>query len=545
MKQARRLLGIFLAAAVLFTLASCGKDSGENKELSYPLDEMPQYLDPAVATGSAAALILNNCFEGLLRQAPGEEMRLAPGVAERWSVSADGLRYTFYLRPDSRWRLPGGAEALLSKEVFAAFDARVKAADFVFGLRRVLEPGTHAPNAAQLFPIKNARKVFEGKLEPSALGVAATDDFTLEIQLEQPNANFLSLLTQPVFMPCHEAFFAATKGRYGLAADMLLCNGPFYLSRWDGALLRLRRNEEYKGNWKVAPAGVTLRLQPDSAQRLRLLGAEGGFSAVLLPASAAAQALPALAKGVTAVPLQNATLALLFQCATGALASVELRAALCAALDAAALGYDAAGLVPGSCLAGQGAYRQAAGRAQGIPFDEAKARKLWAQGLAALGKSQAALTLLCPPELEAQLLLALQQWQRLFGLTLRLTIETSAPAELQERLRAKDFDLAVAVLQSESAFALGFLQQLGAEEGLSGYRSKTLTALLTAAAQTTDPAQLAAGCKQAEEHLLQNAVVYPLWALQSHLLIAPGVEGLMVSPAGEQISFLRATVADG
>jgi ABC-type oligopeptide transport system substrate-binding subunit len=107
--------------------------------------------------------------------------------------------------------------------------------------------------------------------------------------------------------------------------------------------------------------------------------------------------------------------------------------------------------------------------------------------------------------------------------------------------------MALAPLKGGSSYALNFLQELaGSESGENRmrYRSKTFDSLLADAAQKNDAKQVAQGCLQAENHLLQNGVAYPLLAQTSRLLLAPGVSGLMVSPAGDQICFVRAVVLD-
>jgi len=104
---------------------------------------------------------------------------------------------------------------------------------------------------------------------------------------------------------------------------------------------------------------------------------------------------------------------------------------------------------------------------------------------------------------------------------------------LQDRLAAGDFDVAVAQLTMDSSSALDILQSLVGKGSAARYQSAALEALLRAAARSGD----AAACLQAEEHLLQNGVYYPLEARSGLLLIANNVEGLEVSPAGDMVYF--------
>lgn len=520
MKHYIRPLSLLLAALLLLPLPACSRGTGDGKPFSYPIDAMPRRLDPAIAGTAEELLAVNNCFEGLVRQDAGGS--LVPGVAESWEVSPDGRTYTFRLREDNQWRV--------DKDTYAP----VTAEDFRFGLMRTLAPVTGSQSADALYAIQNAKEVHEGRVIPEDLGVEAPDPFTLVITLERPSATFLYTLTQSAAMPCSQAYFEATGGRYGLAPRYLPCNGPFYLSLLEEPLVRLRRNEGYKKGWDAGPSQVTLGVQPSPQARLEALGMEGGYDAAAVPAALLKEGE---ADGYESVLLQNATLALLFNCASQPLESAKLRRALCAALDPAALGLDAPGaLLTEGVRVGGRQYRALAGPPKGIPHDPERARQ-WARES---GRGKLRLALLCAPEHDTLLRRALQQWQGLFGLALEVRIETPEPEELRRRLRQGEYDIALAALPMGSSFALEALRAL-AESGGEGnwmrYRSDALDALLRGAAQAQDAESCAAACLRAEEHLLQKGVVYPLAAQASRLLLAPGVSGLEVSSAGDQLFF--------
>ena len=522
----------FLLAALLcfglLCLPACKHDEGTGKIINYPIDATPQRLDPAVASSPEELLVLGNCMEGLLRQ--DAQGRLMPGVAERWDISPDGRVLTFHLRWDNRWRLPDDPLIELV-DTATDFAALVTAEDFAFGLRRALNPAVNAPGASLLFPILNAEKVRAGELPESALGVRAVNQFTLEITLEKPGGAILYALARSVAMPCSRAYFEACGGRYGLEPKYLPCNGPFYLVRMDDVLTRLKPNEGYRDKVEelALPATVNLWVQSDSYLRAKLLGTE--FDAAVVPDGLAAEA----PEGMTGRALRNAILALMFNCES--LQDVNIRVAMCAALEPQALGYQSLpGLLPPGAIAGEKNYREAAGLPVGIAHDMERA-----SALAATAKDKITLRLICAPEHETLLRRALQAWQRAFRLGMEARIEALEPEELRERLEAGDFDVAVAQLGMEHSSALEALQALGGHGGPQGhresparYQSPILEALLRAAAQTDD---IAGACLQAEEHLLQNGVYYPLEARSSLLLQADGIEGLEASPAGDMVYF--------
>jgi oligopeptide transport system substrate-binding protein len=143
----------------------------------------PESLDPHKVTTNFQENITRNLFEGLVVLDP--KGNVAPGVAESWSVSEDGLSYRFKLRSNARW----------------SNGDPVTAGDFVFSFRRMEDPKTLSRSAEELYAIKNAEEVNTGKLDVTALGVAAPDERTVEITLKAPTPYFLQVLVMEPAMP--------------------------------------------------------------------------------------------------------------------------------------------------------------------------------------------------------------------------------------------------------------------------------------------------------------------------------------------------------
>src|SRR5271156_4147703 len=125
----------------------------------------PDTLDPHLASTQYECNILGDLFLGLMTEDAGGNP--VPGAATGFTASADGLVYTFKLR-DHLW----------------SDGTPVTAHDYVYSYRRMLDPKTAAQYAAILYPIANAEKINSGKLPPSALGVRALDDRTLQVAFE-------------------------------------------------------------------------------------------------------------------------------------------------------------------------------------------------------------------------------------------------------------------------------------------------------------------------------------------------------------------------
>ncbi|MFO1495745.1 MAG: peptide ABC transporter substrate-binding protein [Lysobacterales bacterium] len=207
----------------------------------------PDSLDPQRAQGLSAQQVLRDLFEGLMRD--DAEGHLVPGAAESYTVSADGLRYRFTLREQARY----------------ADGSALMAEDFVYSLGRALDPATAAPYAAMLLPIRGAGARLQGRAD-AALGVQAVDARTLEIELTAPRSDFLRRLAMPVAMPVQRRAIE----QYGSAytrAGRLYGNGAYRLADWTPqAQLTLERNPHYRNAAAVPIERVRYHVTDDASQ---------------------------------------------------------------------------------------------------------------------------------------------------------------------------------------------------------------------------------------------------------------------------------------
>ena len=197
-----------LLIAALISLAAL---SGARAESVYRRGEAgdPATFDPQKTSTVIEADVLYDLFEGLLTYDPAG--KLIPGAAESWSESPDGLTYVFNLR-EARW----------------SNGDPVRAGDFVFSFRRLLDPATGAQYANLYYPLKNAEAVNKGEATPDALGVRAISDRTLEITLERPTPYILSVLAHQTAAPVNPGNVAKF-GRAFAKPGNLVSNGAFRL----------------------------------------------------------------------------------------------------------------------------------------------------------------------------------------------------------------------------------------------------------------------------------------------------------------------------
>jgi oligopeptide transport system substrate-binding protein len=170
----------------------------------------PQTLDQAQTSINIEAFILKDLYEGLtIYDSSG---KIVPGAAESWTVSEDGVTYTFKLRENAKW----------------SDGTPVTAQDFDFSFKRVEDPKTAAKYANILYPIKNAEKINNGQADVAELGVKAIDEKTFEVTLERPTPFFLELLAHQTALPVSKTS-VEKNGADFVKPGTMVSNGAFKL----------------------------------------------------------------------------------------------------------------------------------------------------------------------------------------------------------------------------------------------------------------------------------------------------------------------------
>ncbi|QXM06508.1 peptide ABC transporter substrate-binding protein [Crassaminicella indica] len=228
----------FILVVILFVtaLTGCTGNKPEEKKgevvLRWNISSEPKTIDPQLNSASDGGHIINNTFEGLMRERDG---KLEKAMAESYDVSDDGLTYTFHLR-DAKWS-----------------DGKpVRAQDFEYAWKRALDPNLvpePSEYAFQLFYIKGAQDAYEGKGSLDDVAVKAIDDKTLEVTLNAPTAYFLNLTTFYTYMPVRKDMVEKDPKGWARNPEIAVSNGPFKLADYImGDRIILEKNENY---WKA------------------------------------------------------------------------------------------------------------------------------------------------------------------------------------------------------------------------------------------------------------------------------------------------------
>jgi len=212
-------------------------------------------LDPQQAVFGSAFEIIADFTDGLMQVNP--DGTISPAIAESEEVSDDDLTRTYTIRPDAKW----------------SNGEPVTANDFVFGLRRAVDPAVayeYYYMVSDIAQIKNANAIIHGTLPVSDLGIVALDEHTVQYQLAIPVPFFDSLLSFPSFYPMNEKFFESVGTSYGTSPETLLSNGAFIVTDYSPAAVRfsLRKNPMYYDADRIQLDGIDYQVLLDSQQAL-------------------------------------------------------------------------------------------------------------------------------------------------------------------------------------------------------------------------------------------------------------------------------------
>lgn len=267
----RAVLGLIGAVAAGAAAAACGSDEKEtSKATTAPSGGSSPAAGAATTTGGgtsgeklAKEQVLRNTVTnepatfdynfdlyaassnyvsaGLLKY--DANLNPVPDLAESFTVSTDGLKYTFKMRQGSKW---SNGDPITAK-------------DFEFSWKRRLNPATGANYAAFLYDIKNGEKFSKKEVtDENQVGVKAIDNNTLEVTLESAAGYFPALVAYVAAVPVHPATAQKNGDKTGTDVDKWVSSGPFKLTKWEhNKSFEITKNENYWGAKDIKLEKVT------------------------------------------------------------------------------------------------------------------------------------------------------------------------------------------------------------------------------------------------------------------------------------------------
>lgn len=527
-------IGILLLAAFMLLAVGCKEKDGSGALFRYSLLGEPKNLDPQLAADTSSLIIINNMFDGLLRI--GSDGKLTAGAATDYSVSEDGLTYTFSLKEDMLWYSDN-----------EDFSEPVTAKDFVFAFRRIFDKRTGSPYASEFLCLENA-EILNGEAEYDQIGVFAPDDYTVIFKLSYPNANFLTLLTTPPAMPCNEKFFYSTGGKYGLESESTISNGPFYLKYWqydpygkDNYLI-LRKNTNFSSKETVYPSSLNFFVETDS-EKIKADFFDKNTDCFV----SSGEDKKIFSSSYETTEYESLSYGLIFNLEDEKLSNYQLRKGLCLTFDRS--GYQevlgdssrtAYAIVPSGVTLLNKSYRELVaeeGKGQFLP-DEGK--EAFKAGNTELGQfSLEGVKILVPESYQnIDYIKALtQQWQK--NLSFYCGVEQVSDGEYQSRLESGEYQIAILCLSGDFNSPASVLEAFatGGRKNYSGYSNPAVDELLEKSKHVKTMSECVQLYHQAESAVLSDFAYLPLYYQKQYLVYKKTISDIQFNPFTGQIYF--------
>ncbi|MBM7635531.1 peptide ABC transporter substrate-binding protein [Streptococcus saliviloxodontae] len=233
-KKKSQLVMLLALSSGILVGCSTNSSSKDNSTYQYVYATDPDSLDYIKSYRATTTDYTTQAVDGLLEN--DKYGNLVPSLAKDWTVSKDGLTYTYKLRKGAKWYTSDGEEY-----------AEVKAKDFVAGVKHAADSGADALYMIQS-SIKGLGDYVNGKTTDfSTVGVKALDDYTVQYTLTQPESYWNSKLTNQVLFPVNEEFLNSKGDKFGTTdPSSILYNGPYILKNLTSkSEIKFEKNENY------------------------------------------------------------------------------------------------------------------------------------------------------------------------------------------------------------------------------------------------------------------------------------------------------------
>lgn len=520
----KRVLALLLAGVMVLSMTACGNgtqkkgSSGktvDGNELDADqyyntyLSSDPTTLDSVKGNDTYGGDVLKNIMEPLtrLKDKDGKNVRV-PAGAKSWESNKDGTVWTFKLA-DNKW----------------SDGQPVTAEDYVYGIKRTLDPKSGSLNAYLITCIKNADAVSKGEAAVSELGVKAVDDKTLEITLDKATPYFLSLTDTRALLPQRKDIVEKYGETYGADADKIIGNGPFKVDKWThNSELTLVKNKNYWDAGHVYLNRVTYKIMTDNTAVYNSF--DNGSLDYVTTGTPEWMERFGKKSGVTNLNYSNATVRYHFFNTKDALFKNEnIRKAFTIAINrkdvAKTIYFDtmkpAKAWVPESISTGEaGSYRKYAGNLMDDMLKE-DPKELLLKGMKELGLGDD------PSKLTVKFTLGgTNQWLRTYGeyfqqtfkktLGVNIKLDQNEWGTFQSKTNSGDYQMAYMTWGADYNDPVSMLEIMKSDSGSipTFWSNKEYDDLMGKAAVEMDDTKRAELCRQAEQILLNEAPICPV-----------------------------------
>jgi oligopeptide transport system substrate-binding protein len=544
MKVVKGIMGSFgnpgwvfkaLCGAALLLAACTAKESKTAEgaapavvqKLTFAVLDDPASFDPGYTANTFAGPLFFTAYEGLVKYDVGNN--LIPGAAKDWTISDDGLVYTFRLADNLKWS--DGSD--------------LTAEDFAFSWKRLLDPAYGSENAHLAYSyIKNGRRVYEGQLPVDEAGIRVVDAKTLEVSLEAPCSFFMALLATWTYMPVCKAV-AEKNPNWARDTANYVSNGPFRLADYRlGEGMYLVKNEYYHNSGNVKLETLTFKIMQDTSTALAAYE-RGELDGMLRLPSADVPRLRSR-DDFYSKP-QFAHTYWLYNTTSPGLSDPRVRKALALAVDRVSLVEDALqatyepvmGHVPPGYVQNDGRDFRAAGGNYGLSprADIEEAKRLLAEAGYADPAAFPKLRLgYYTADLAKRVAEALQQMYKQ-NLGIDMEIVSAEWTVFYDQVLQLDYDICAMGDLGTYLHPMAFLHTFVGETPPleTGWRSAEYDRLVEEALKETDLSRSDALMHQAEDLFMNDFPLLPLYSGTQNMLMATHVKNWNYSPVGAYV----------
>lgn len=533
----RSIAFLLVLIIVSAALSSCKEDDGSGYIFKMNIENNPQNLDPQMASDKESVMIISNMMQGLVKEQPSGA--IVPAAAESFEMSDDGLVYTFHLHKDSVW------------DSLAEFSEPVTADDFLYAFQRIFDPATKSPYVADYAIIKNGNEIFRGIKNMDELGVKVLDDYTLEITLNYPYYDFLTLLSKSAAMPCSRSFFELSKGRYGKAAETTASNGAFYLKEWnfdpywDNNYIIMRRNAAYSEKNYVYPYGLNFFIKGSTESDLT------DFSSDNIQCCITDKYDEKLFADSTVYSASSKTAGLVFNTDSQYFGSERIRSALAKSVNRESYAPSlpenltaAYGIIPRSITVQGKNYRDMIPD-KTISIYNTEFAGLWDNALKSAGIESVDNVKITVSEnfSGTDMIYSLtDRWQS--ELMFYCGVEIVSENEYNEKLENGEYDIALIELGADQNSAYEFLKNMTKNPCFRGYMNTDLMSDLAASASAVSLSSGAELLNNAESAVIDDCMFVPLCYENEYLLCSSKASDIGYYPFTGVVSFEKAKYFD-
>lgn len=538
----KKVLAIAMAVVVTAALSACGMaKSGETDTTKSaggfpgtPDQDMvtlnvvsePTELNSMRVSDSISICVLSHCMSGLIRL--DENDVPVADLAESWDISDDGTVYTMNLKKDANW----------------SNGEPVTANDYYYSWVTQMKPDTGSIFASYIYKnVKNGEEFYNGKVDESQLGLKVEDDYTLKIEWSHPitEANALFYLSQPFFLPVNQkAYENIGDEQYAKDAEKIVTNGAYTMTEWvHDDHITLEKSEDYYDADAIEIPKVKLTMIGDANTAVNAFTA-GEIDLCSLYSEQIDQ-IEKISKVAVLSYVDGGSWYIDFNTRDENISNVNLRKALSHSIDVQSLldnvindgSIAADGMVPG-VIAGADGKSYAEVRGSLFAYDKDAASKYLDTALEELGKTKEELKLTFSASdttyNQNQAAYLQQQWKENLGLDVAL--ESMPVNTLIENRNGGNYSFQVGGWGPSENDAITFLEIFTTDNmnNHGKYSNAEYDRLIAASMGESDPAKRQEILIQAEQILMDDMVVGPLYFTCTTYAVSDKIEGIARTP---------------